>query len=77
MAGIGANGAVTTYPNMGEKMCAGCEYWMGTREVAQMGTAAASKNGSAAICKMKNSFTYPQQACTCTPNRFTKWSRLK
>lgn len=77
MAGIGVNGAVTTYPNTGEKLCAGCEYWMGTRDVVQMGTGAASKNGNGAMCKMKNSSTYPQQPCTCAPNKFTKWSRLK
>lgn len=77
MAGIGANGSVTTYPNTGEKLCAGCEYWTGARNAVQMSTAAATKNGSAAICRKKNSSTFPQQPCTCSPNSFTKWSRLK
>lgn len=77
MAGMGANGSVTTYPNNGEKLCAGCEYWTGTRTVTQMGTAASSINGKSAMCKMKNSLTFPQQACTCSQSKFTKWSKLK
>lgn len=77
MAGIGANGSVTTHPNCGEKMCVGCEYWTGIREVTYNGTAATSKDNKSAFCKMKKANTYPNQPCLCTPISFKKWTYLK
>lgn len=77
MAGIGANGSVTTFPNNGEKLCAGCEYWAGERKITQMGTAASSLNGNSAMCKIRKSATFPQQPCLCTPIKYIKWSVLK
>lgn len=77
MAGIGANGSITTYPNCGEKLCAGCEYWTGIREVTYNGTAATSKDNKSAFCIMKRINTYPNQPCLCMPNGFKKWHYLK
>ena len=77
MAGIGPNGAVTTHPSCGEKICAGCEYWTGAREVTYNGTASTTRDNRAAMCKMKKAQTFPQQPCVCTPSKFEKWSWLK
>jgi len=77
MAGIGPNGIVTTHPSSGEKICVGCEYWTGARDVTYNGTAATSRDKYAAFCKMKKADTLPNQPCLCTPNKFMKWSYLK
>ncbi|MBE6846279.1 MAG: hypothetical protein E7508_11430 [Ruminococcus sp.] len=74
---IGPNGAVTTFPNCGEKTCVACEYWTGSRSVTYNGSAATSRDNKAALCTMKKSQTFPQQPCLCTPNKFIKWSQLK
>ena len=77
MAGIGSNGSVTTYPNTGEKLCAGCDYWTGARDVTYNGTAATSRDKDAAFCRMKKADTLRNQPCLCTPKKFMKWSYLK
>lgn len=77
MAGIGANGSVTTYPGSGEKICAGCEYWQGQREVAGNGFAAHTLNNRPAACPMKKADVYPGNVCSCMPSKFKKWTYLK
>ena len=77
MAGLGPNGMVTTHPNCGEKICVGCEHWTGSREVTHMGFAATSKDSKPAFCKMKKGDTYPINVCSCSINKFEKWSWLK
>ena len=42
MAFLGANGSVTSIPNSGEKICVGCEYWKGSRDITYNGTGATS-----------------------------------
>jgi len=77
MPGIGANGSVTTFPANGEKVCAGCEYWRGVREVTYSGSCATTPNGQAARCVKKNGNTLPNSPCLCSPQCFQKWNELK
>lgn len=77
MSLLGSNGVVTTLPNGGEKICVGCEYWTGARDVTSMGEGATSKNGESAFCILKKANTYPGQPCSCPTISFKKWSYLK
>ena len=66
MAFLGSNGIVTSIPNCGEKICVGCEYWTGTREITYNGSGATSKNGNSAFCVLKKANTFPGQPCSCS-----------
>ena len=77
MAFLGANGSVTSIPSSGEKICVGCEYWKGSRDITYNGTGATSMDDSPAFCTLKKADTYPGQPCSCSGIRFKKWSYLK
>lgn len=77
MATLGPNGKVTTFPNNGEKICVGCEYWKGARELTNNGNAATSLSGQPAMCEMKRASVYPQQPCSCPSSRFEKWHVIR
>lgn len=77
MAGLGANGAITTYPGSGEKLCASCEYWQGRRQATAYGGAATTADGKPAFCPMKKMNVYPGDVCRCMPSKYQKWSHLK
>lgn len=77
MAFIGQGGVVTTFPNTGEKLCVGCDYWKGPREIGYNGTAAISKGKEPALCVMKKGNTYPNAPCSCNTISFKAWSYLK
>ena len=70
---VGPGGIITTFPNGGEKLCAGCEYWCGGRDVTNLGTTATCRNNNSAICSMTNKETLPSFSC----HKFVKWSRIK
>lgn len=73
----GSNGSVTSIPCNGEKICVGCDYWKGQRKVSNNGTGATSHDSGSAYCIMKKSNTFPNQPCTCSPQKFIKWEYLK
>lgn len=71
------NGTYTTFPNSGEKICVGCEYWTGRRELTYNGTAATSVNGEPAMCECKREKVYPQRPCSCSSCKFRKWHMIR
>ena len=73
MAWVGAVGIVTTFPSSGEKLCVGCEYWKGERDITNNGTSATSRSGSDAFCVIKKNKNFPTGTCS----NFKKWSYLK
>ena len=77
MAMLGQNGKVTTFPNNGEKLCVGCEYWRGPRELTYNGSAATSVSGQPAMCEIKRANVLPQQPCACPTIKFEKWRLIK
>ena len=77
MAMIGQGGKITSFPNNGEKHCVACEHWCGARELSYNGTAATSISNQGAMCAIKRSVTYPNQACSCPTSKFEKWRMIK
>lgn len=77
MALLGQNGKVTTFPNNGEKICVGCEHWMGARELTNNGYAATSSSGQPAMCEIKRAEVFPQRPCSCPCIKFEKWRMIK
>lgn len=77
MALLGANGVVTTMPCGGEKICVGCDYWTGERNLSCNGLGATSKNGDPAYCTKKDEVTRPSETCSSEDNMFKKWNFLK
>lgn len=77
MAGIGANGSVTTTPHASERVCASCEHWCGFRKTVNNGYSAATADGQPATCSIMHKPTYPLASCTCPRNSYEKWHELK
>ena len=71
----GANGAITSFPNTGEKCCVSCEFWCGRRSITHNGAAATSINGSSYPCEIIKKLTRPNQPCVC--NSYDVWMNMK